>query len=72
MRDRYYLVTSLLQRNQLAAWHVVLPMPEDISGEVVIEHAHGKRVTLSISQANADDLSDPELLRRIRKTIVES
>lgn len=72
MRDRYDVISELLQQDRLLEWQVVRPVPGDTSREVVIEHVHRKRVTVPVTQADVDNLSDPELLRRIRKAILES
>ena len=72
MRDRYDVISELLQQYGLLEWQVIRPVPGDTSGEVMIQHVHRKRVTVPITQADVDNLSDPELLRRIRKAIFES
>jgi hypothetical protein len=80
-RDRYDEVTRLLQVHLLQAhlprrrrraahcWHVVKPLPCDIDGYVVIQNTAGKNVVVPISHKDVNDLSDEDLLKRIRTAI---
>ena len=77
-RDRYRVITRLLQADrsdrrstQRAAhcWHVVKPLPCDIDGYVVIQNTAGKNVVVPISHKDVNDLSDEDLLKRIRTAI---
>ena len=74
-RDRYDVVTRLLQahrperrrtRRSAHCWHVVKPKPGDLEDFVVIQNKAGKKVVVPISQKDVNDLSDAELLQRIR------
>ena len=74
-RDRYDVVTRLLQAHRRRGrrthwapdcWHVVKPIPGDLEDYVVVQNTAGKKVVVPISQKDVNDLSDDELLKRIR------
>jgi hypothetical protein len=71
-RDRDDVVTRLLQRDRRQGWHVVKPEPGEVDGFVVLQNKAGKKVVALISHEDVNDLSDDELLKRIRTTIFES
>jgi hypothetical protein len=64
-RDLYDVVTRLLQRDR-TDWHVVKPLPGDLEGYVVVQNTTGKKVVVPISHKDVNDLSNDELLKRIR------
>jgi hypothetical protein len=82
MADRYDVVTRLLQVRRLQAhlsrrqrraadrWHVVKPVGGDLEDYVVIQNKAGKKVVVPISHKDVNDLSDAELLKRIRAATV--
>ena len=73
MPDQAKVIPHLLKVLGLSgAWHVLEPVPGDLSSLVVIENKLGRRVVVPISTKEVENLPDEILIGRIRAAIAES